>query len=360
MDLSQYRIRIAYGDTARGKRNEPNQQKIRYYFEEWSFGLQAELLDGTFRPSPFRIKKIYFPKPRIAQVPNVRDKTVQNLLFQGSAYDDLTRSLIKESTANTRGRGTDYARALLKRQLQSFWAKYHVQPHVLKADVHGFFRSIPAAGAKALVERYASDRKAQWIMTLFIENSPEGLPLGLRQSQALANLYLSELDHLTKERWHFHYYQRHMDDFIVLSPTREPLEIYLQWLEEYLAGIGLELNPKTGITFNRFDYLGFEYRMTETGKVVARMAKGKRAKKNRHLRRMVAELERGEITPEKFAERYFGWRLHALKGNTRNMVRSTDRRVNARLNQIGYQLRIVKHQGGKVHWRVVVEPLGGI
>lgn len=71
-------------------------------------------------------------------------------------------------------------------------------------------------------------------------------------------------------------------------------------------------------------------------------------------------LERGEITPKKFAERYFGWRIHALKGNTRNMVRSTDRRVNARLNQIGYQLRIVRHQGGKVHWRVVVEPLGGI
>ena len=40
---------------------------------------------------------------------------------------------------------------------------------------------------------------------------------------------------------------------------------------------------------NITDYLGFEYRMTETGKVVARMAKGKRAKKNRHLRRMVAE-----------------------------------------------------------------------
>lgn len=36
-----------------------------------------------------------------------------------------------------------------------------------------------------------------------------------------------------------------------------------------------------------------------------------------------------------------------------------ERRMNARLNKIGYQLRIVKHAGGKVHWRVVVEPLGG-
>ena len=71
----------------------------------------------------------------------------------------------------------------------------------------------------------------------------------------------------------------------------------------------------------------------------------------------VADLAAGKMTPEKFAERYFGWRLHALKGDARNMVRKTDERINQRLNQIGYRLRIVKHQGGKVHWRVVVEPL---
>ena len=357
MDLSQYRIQIAYEDTAKGKRNEQNQQKIRYYMEEWSFGLQNELITETFRPSPFRLKKIWFPKPREAQVPNVRDKVVQNLIFQGSAYDDLTRSLIPEATANTRGRGTDYARSMLKRQLQSFWAKYHVQPWALKADIHGFFKSIPADGARALLEKYVRDRKAKWLMDLFITNSPEGLPLGLRQSQALANLYLSQLDHLTKEKWHIRYYQRHMDDFVALSPTPEPLYAYLAWLEKYLAGIGLELNPKTAITFNRFSYLGFEYSMTETGKVIMRMDKGKRKKKNRHLRHMVGELEEGKTTPEKFAQRYFGWRIHALKGNTRNMVRNTDRRVNERLNQIGYQMRIVKHQGGRVRWRVIVEPL---
>lgn len=360
MDLSFRAITTAYDDTAKGKREEENHQRIRYNLEAWAFGLQYELVRETFRPSPFRIKQIYFPKPREAQVPNVRDKTVQNLIFYGRTYDDLTRSLIPESTANTRGRGTDYARALMKRQLQSFWAKYHTLPYACKGDVHRFFGSIPPAGAKALVERYAQDRKALWLMGLFIDNSPEGLPLGLRQSQAIANLYLSRLDHLTKEKWHFRYYQRHMDDFIVLSPTREPLEAYEAWLPGYLAGLGLELNPKSGIRYNRFEYLGFEYRLTETGKVVMRMAKGKRKKKNRHLKKMVDDLGAGKMTPEKFAERYFGWRLHALKGSTRNMVRSTDRRINRRLNQIGYQLRIVKHRGGKVHWRVVVEPLGGI
>ena len=196
-------------------------------------------------------------------------------------------------------------------------------------------------------------------MGLFLDMQPRGLPLGLRQSQAIANLYLSQLDHLTKEQWHFRYYQRHMDDFIVLSLTPEPLYRYLDWLTEYLAGRGLELNPKTAIRHNRFEYLGFEYSMTDTGKVIMRMAKGKRKKKNRHLKKMVSDLAAGKLTPEKFAEKYFGWRLHALKGNTGSMVRATDRKLNERLNKIGYRLRIVGHDGGKVHWRVVVEPIGG-
>jgi len=359
VDLSQRNICIAYSDAAKGKRDQPNHQRIRYELEAWSFDLQESLICETFRPSPMRLKSIIFPKPRVAQVPNVRDKVVQNLIFNGETYFDLTRSLIPEATANTRGRGTDYARDMLKRQLQSFWAKYHVQPWILKADIHGFFGSIPVEGAAALVERYVQDPKARWIMIQFLKMQPRGLPLGLRQSQALANLYLSELDHITKERWHFHYFQRHMDDFLILSPTPEPLRQYLEWLTEYLDGIGLELNPKTAITFAKFEYLGFEYRMGETGKVTMRMAKGKREKKNRHLRFMVEQLRQGKLTPEKFAEKYFGWRLHALKGNTRNMVRSTDRRLNERLNKIGYQLRVVPHKAGKVHWRVVVEPIGG-
>lgn len=360
MDLSNKNIVTNYFEAAKGKREQPNHQRIRYQLEDWSFALQASLEDGTFRPSPLRTKKILFPKPRVADVPGVKDKTVQNIIFNSETYEDLTRSLIPEASANTVGRGTDYARALLKRQLQSFRAKYRAQPWILKADIHSFFASIPVEGVAGIVRRYVRDEKTREIMLQYLTLQPRGVPLGLRQSQALANLYLSELDHIAKEKWHFRYYGRHMDDFYILSPDPERLRSFLAWLEGYLAGIGLELNPKTAITFAWFEYLGFEYRITETGAVVMRMAKGKREKKNRHLRRMVRELGDGKMTPEKFAERYFGWRLHALNGDTGSMVRNTDRRMNERLNKIGYQLRITKHKGGNVHWRVVVEPIEGV
>lgn len=360
MDLSYRNIVQNYLEAAKGKREQPNHQRIRYQLEDWALALQESLETGSFHPSPLRTKKILFPKPRVADVPGVKDKTVQNMIFNSETYYDLTHSLIPEASANTVGRGTDYARSLLKRQLQSFWARYHVRPWILKADVHSFFASIPVAGVEALVTRYVRDQRTREIMLQYLQLQPRGVPLGLRQSQALANLYLSEMDHLIKERWHFRYYGRHMDDFYVLSPDPEALREFLAWLEGYLAGIGLELNPKTGISFARFEYLGFDYRITETGAVVMRMAKGKREKKNRHLRRMVRELGDGKMTPEKFAERYFGWRLHALKGDTGSMVRSTDRRINDRLNKIGYQLRIVRHKCGSVHWRVVVEPIKGV
>ena len=344
----------AYRSVAKGKRGATNQEAFLYNLEDKLFDLMRRLYLNEFMPSPLRQKKLYVPKPRIAQVPGLEDKIVQHLICDGQTYFNLTNSLIPEATANTRGRGTDYARKMLARQCQSFWAKYHCRPFVIKADIHGFFAHILIERAKELLNKYEQDKDIRMIMFLFLNLLERGLPLGLQQSQLIANLYLSELDHITKERWHFHYYARHMDDFYILSPTKEPLEEYLAWLEEYLSSIGLDLNPKTGIFYGEFDYLGFHVIMTDTGKVVFRMDKSKRKKKNRHLKKMVKDLESGILTPDQFAIKYFGWRQHALKGDTRNMVRATDAKLDARLQEIGYRLFIIPHKKGKVRWRVKV------
>lgn len=359
MVLNYRIIYDAYKRQARGKRGAPNQEVYLYYLEEYLFDLLLRLMMDEFMPSPLRLKRLYVPKPRIAQVPTKEDKIVQHLICDGPTYFNLTRSLTPEATANTRGRGTDYARVLLKKQLRSFWAKYRCRPWILKADIHAFFASIPVENVKELIERYEDDPQVRSIMFRFLNLLDRGLPLGLQQSQLLANLYLSELDHLVKERWHFHYYARHMDDFYILSENQESLVAFMRWLEDYLESIGLELNPKTGIFYGEFDYLGFHVLMTETGKIVFRMDKSKRRKKNRHLNLMVTQLGSGILTPEMFETKYFGWRQHALKGNTRNMVLATDRRLNTRLRDIGYRLDIVPFPKGKVRWRVKVTPIKG-
>ena len=353
-------LRLAWKDESKGKREAPNQQRYRYNLEENLYSLSQRLQAGTFEPAPLRIKQIYYPKRRRAQVPSQEDKIVQHAIADTYAYFPLVAPLIKEASANTRGRGTDYGVELLEKDLRRFWLKYRRAPYILKGDVHNFFGSIPHDRAIALVEHHLEDQDVQEIMRRFIGLTARGLPLGLQQSQLLANLYLSEFDHKLKERKGVEFYGRHMDDFYILCRTREEAELLLAWVREYIEGVGLELNPKTCICYRGFDYLGFRFIVSDTGKIIVRVAKPKLKSKRRHMAKLARQLAAGEVTPEKVEAAYFGWRHHALKAkNARTQVLNMDTYLDGKLRAAGYQLRIYKVDHGKVKWRVLVAPIKG-
>ena len=273
----------------------------------------------------------------------------------------MVAPLIREATANTRGRGTDYAVDRLRKDLRSFWLKHRRPPYILKADIHSFFASIPHDRVLKLIGRYIEDPDVAEIMRRFVALTPRGLPLGLQQSQLLANLYLSEMDHRLKERLRVAYYGRHMDDFYVLCRTRDEAEHILAWVRDYVESIGLELNPKTAVLYRSFDYLGFRFTVSNTGKIIVRVARGKIQSKRRHLRKLVHQLSAGEITPEQMEAAYFGWRQHATKAkNARTQVLNMDAYLDGKLRAAGYRLIIHHHlkTKGKIKWRVQIAPEG--
>ena len=348
-------LRAGWKEESRGKSNAPNQQKYRYNLEDNLYALQERLERRTFKPAPLRIKQIYYPKRRHAQVPSQEDKIVQHVICDNYAYYPMVAPLVKEASANTRGRGTDYGTALLRNNMRKFWLKYHRPPYILKGDVHSFFYSIPHDRAKALIEKYIDNEDIAFIMNQYVELSARGLPLGLQQSQLLANLYLSEFDHKIKEQWGVKYYGRHMDDFYILSDNREKLEEILQWCNEYLQSIGLELNPKTKIFYRSFDYLGFHFIMSDTGKIIMRLAKQKVQAKRRYFRKLVDHLREGKISIERFEQAYFGWRAYASKAkNGRTQILNMDKYVDTCLAKIDLELMIYKINKGKIRWRVAV------
>ena len=65
-----------------------------------------DLNNGSYQPDPLREKQVLYPKRRIVQVPSLNDKIVQHVICDGYAYEPMTKSLIREASANTRGRGT--------------------------------------------------------------------------------------------------------------------------------------------------------------------------------------------------------------------------------------------------------------
>ena len=111
-----------------------------------------------------------------------------------------------------------------------------------------------------------------------------------------------------------------MDDFIILEQDLTRLQIIQTNIGMYLAGLGFEFNPKkTKIRriSEPINFLGFDYRLTKTGKVIKHLDPGNPKRERRRLVRQArcgAEIENC----------YQGWRAHAQKGNTYKLIKRMD------------------------------------
>lgn len=318
--------------------------------------LQNDLNNKEFTPDFLREKIIPFPKLRKVQVPTIRDKIVQNTMFDAGLSEELSKPLIKETSACIKYRGTHYGSKILKSQLRSYYNHFGNQFYVLKCDIKSYFSSIPHDGIYKLIDRYVGDEDFKRIIKQFIRLLDEGLALGLRQSQMLANLNLSGLDHMCKEKLRAKYYGRYMDDFYIISNDHDYLLMCYNEIKNYVEKIGLKLNPKTKIFKNKFDFIGFTFYIKDSGKIIKVISKSKKHSKIRHINKQLRMIKEGALEISKFAESYQGWRAHARKGNTYNFIKEMDAYINSELNKIGYYMYIkIRHKNNKRTERVIID-----
>jgi hypothetical protein len=119
------------------------------------------------------------------------------------------------------------------------------------------------------LKRIFGDPAVIWFFDTLIRNSGftgRGLPIGSLTSQWLANLYLDSLDHFVKDDLGVKHYVRYMDDFILVGPDKEWSRAILAQIGDYLAGLELALNPKTGIRpiTQGVDFVGYRHWTSHT------------------------------------------------------------------------------------------------
>ena len=76
-------------------------------------------------------------------------------------------------------------------------------------------------------------------------------------------------------------------------------------------------------------FLGFEYRLTETGKVIMSIDPTRVKTIRRKLYRMVKKAKAGLLTRAKVDESYQSWRSHAAKGNSWKLLKRMDTYYNS-------------------------------
>ena len=117
-----------------------------------------------------------------------------------------------------------------------------------------------------------------------------------------------------------------MDDFYVISDSKEELRRVLRHIETWSASVGLELNGKTHIfpLRNGIDFLGFHSYLTETGKVVRKLRAKSVSNEKRRIRMQRKMYDRGEIDLTNVVQSYASWCGHVKHGDTYHLMRSMD------------------------------------
>lgn len=286
--FSLERIHSSYLKCRKGKKNSYNTIRFQTNLFSELQHLSKSLNNKTYKPS--RSICFYFQKPKLREViaANFRDRVVHRLLVD-ILEPEYEKSFIKDSYACRKEKGTHAAVKRLKEFISSGTRKAKAPLYYLQLDIKGYFFEIDKDILLQILSKKVKEDNMLYLAktiidhdptekfvykgrippkeilpphkTLFHPNKRKGLPIGNLTSQFFANLYLNELDQYVKRSLGVKFYLRYMDDFILLSESKEELLEFREKIKSFLADkLQLTLkepNNEPISIYNGIDFLGY-------------------------------------------------------------------------------------------------------
>lgn len=284
--------------------------------EPYIDALHEMLVTKTYRTAKYRTKQIYEPKQRtIYKLPYYPDRIVHHAIMQvlQPIWDKM---FIYDLYSAIPGKGLHRG----SYRLREFLKDRPGTRYCLKMDVTKFYPSIRHDVLIDQIKHTIKCPDTLWLLEEIIR-SPGGetnVPIGNYLSQYFSNIYLSELDHLIKEKYRMKYYIRYCDDAVVLHSDKAVLRDLLNEITAYLSTLGLQLNKKTQIfpvDSRGIDFLGYRHFRHYT---LLRTSSARRLK--RRLRSIATHPDRYDAqTIISSVMSYWGWLQHC---NSHNLQRA--------------------------------------
>jgi len=298
---------------------------VLYRIEE-IIDLEEKLANVTYKPHKMREFKITRPKVRTIRSQAFLDRVVQNSLVENVIMPGLGKSFLYCNCACQTNKGTDYARNMLRNMLRSYYRKAGRNGWVLYYDVSSFFASIRHCDANARIKSVTNGLEAYYsVQALDQYPGVVGYDPGSPLVQVSGLAALDKLDHRIKEYLGVKYYIRYMDDAVIVDSDRETLLWILEDIRSWLWQYGFVLNPKKSGVFplsQGVRFLGFDYSVTETGKVHM-VLPGKRVRQiKRDMRRLVKAVKSGKVSIASADMSAQCWIAYASKGDSKALSKS--------------------------------------
>ena len=296
---------------------------------ERAMKLSDQLHKGTYKPKPSVQFKITSPKPREISSIAFRDRVYQRSLNDNAVYPAMSRSFIYDNFACQRGKGTDAARDRLKDFLHKYYRKQGRFGYVAQFDIKGYYPNMDHEMTETTFRKKLDPQIADMVVDILREQygGDKGYNAGSQLIQIAGISVLDGLDHFIKETLHARFYIRYMDDFLIISHDRTYLEDCQRQVIEELRKLKFDTNPKKTQIYpleDGVEFLGFNYQLTETGKVIMLIRPENVKQQRKKLQRLVNKSRKGLIPKEKVDESYAAWRNHASKGNSFHLLQRMD------------------------------------
>ena len=341
----------AYLATIKGTDWKESTQIFMLHFMRYLFKLKDDLENQTLtngRQSEFFLSERGHLRP-ITSLP-VQDKIIRHDLVDNLLMPEVRKHIIYDNGASIKGRGISFQRKRFEVHLRRYYRQYGNSGFIAFGDFSKFYDNIIHEIAKQqFLDLFDDDDFLDWLLTLIFEAfridvsymtdekfavcmqgvfnkaayrrvpkskltgekwMEKSVNIGDQLSQVIGIFYPNRIDTYIKYVKSQKYYGRYMDDFYIMSHSKEELESLLEDIRGICTELGIHLNEKkTKIVRidQTFKFLQIKYTMLEDGKIYKRINPKRVTAMRRRLKKVAVKVRNGEIDYDNIENMFRSW-----------------------------------------------------
>lgn len=269
-------------------------------------------------------------KQRIITPIDISDRITQKVLCDNVLVPSICPHLIFDNGASMKNKGTDFARRRVNSFIEDAKREYGGENlYALVFDFKSYFDSIPHEQCYRVLKKYLYDERLVELTIGIIESyklrniatiddeeqrNDVGICLGSQISQIMAVAVPNEFDHYIKDVLKLKYYERYMDDGIIILNDKEKLLQLKSELSELAKKYGLRFNDKKTYVVKLtkgFTFLKIKYHINAEGKTVKRLVRSGIVRERRKLKKFKNKVEHNEMSLDDVYNNIQSWNAHS-------------------------------------------------
>ena len=341
----------AYKASVKGSKWKETVQRFMLNFLVYIFQIRDELLNRTLQNGPVG-EFLQNERGRIRPITSrtIKDRIVRHALCDELLLPAVRKKVIYDNGASLKGRGISFSRKRFEVHLRRYYREYGNEGYILFGDFSKFYDNIIHAIAKReLMKLFDDDEFIDWLLTLIFDGfridvsymtddeyatcmedlfvkldyreipkekltgekwMEKSVDIGDQLSQVIGIYYPYPIDNYVKYVRSQKYYARYMDDWYVMSPSKEELLDILDHIKIIAKELGIHINEKkTRIVkiSSTYKYLQIKYTLMSNGKIVKRINPTRVTTMRRKLKKLAAKVDSGDVLYENIENMYKSW-----------------------------------------------------